>query len=268
MPHEPLGMTVNRVGVIGLGSMGRGIIMSLRRGGFRVLGHDDSAQARDTLQDEGVAVTRTLAGAASTAGLLILALPNSAAVEQLVFGPDGLLLNGPAGLIVLDTTPTAPHSARKVAGALEAMGIHYLDGAASGGPQAAITGTLDLLLGGEQAHIDTIAPVLAAISTRRVHAGPAGAGHAARLLRQLVVGTELLIADEAARIAAALGLDPRLTLHRARQLYDGVTDARHLQSDLNLAMHLIDASSAAAPLGRAAGRLWAAAGGGPPDAMN
>lgn len=267
---------MKKAGVVGLGNMGRGMALSLQRGGFEVLGYDASPEARSALEREGVPVASSLAEVAKAVDVLILSLPTSDIVEQVVFGPDGLIQSAAAGLVVVDTTTADPNSTRKVAKALDEVGIKFVDAPVSGGPKGAITATMGMVLGGEKSVVDAIEPVLAAMSAKRVHVGPVGAGHTAKLLNNLVTGAHLIIAGEAARIATAAGLDPQLIFEGLNagsagskviqnnfpnwifnDAFDSGFTMKLMRKDLRLAMALIRETSAAAPLAKETGRLWA-----------
>jgi 3-hydroxyisobutyrate dehydrogenase len=83
-----------------------------------------------------------------------------------------------------------------------------IDAPVSGGPKGAITGTMTMVLGGEEADIARVEPVLAAISAKRVHIGASGAGHVAKIINNLLCAAHLLTGAEAVRIAREAGVDP------------------------------------------------------------
>lgn len=265
-----------KVGVVGLGNMGRGMAQSLMRGGFAVAGFDPSSQAAQAMAGEGVEIHESVAALASAVELVILSLPTSDVVEAVVFGDKGLAAGGRAGLLVVDTTTADPNSTRKVAAALAERGIRFVDAPVSGGPKGAATGTMTMVLGGTQADVDAVIPVLEAISAKRVHVGPVGAGHVTKLLNNLMCGAQLLIAGEAARIAKNAGLDPQQIFEgiNAGSGRSGITQVNYptwifngtfnsgftmklMRKDIRLAMALLDDTASSAPLSQEAGRLWA-----------
>lgn len=267
---------MKKVGVVGLGNMGKGMAMSLKKGGFDVVGYDAFPDACAALTRQGLVCAKSLAAVAGTADVIIMSLPTSAVVEQVVLGEGGLLENARRGLIIVDATTADPNSTRKIAKLLEEVGVSFVDAPVSGGPKGAATATLGMVLGGEKTVIDSIEPILAAISSKRVHVGPVGAGHVAKLLNNLLTGTHLIIAGEAARIATAAGLNPELIFNGLNagsggskvtqnnfpnwifnNAFDSGFSMKLMRKDLHLAMGLIEQTAPSVPLAKEVGRLWA-----------
>ena len=267
---------ISTVGVIGLGNMGKGMAQSLQRGGFQVVCFDAAPNTRIALTQEGLPCVETIAALATAVDMVVLSLPTSDIVEQVVLGEGGLLQNGKPGLIIVDTTTADPNSTRKVAAQLAAAGIHFVDAPVSGGPKGAASATMGMVLGGDTSIIEQIEPVLAVMSAKRVHVGPVGAGHVAKLLNNLLAGAHLIIAGEAARIAQAAGLDPERIFEGLNagsaaskvtqfnyptwifnQAFNSGFTMKLMRKDFRLAMSLIDETAATTPLAREAGRLWA-----------
>jgi len=268
---------MKHIGVAGLGNMGRGMALSLQRGGFTVSGYDPSAAATESIAREGVTVFASVAALADAVDVLILSLPTSDVVEAVVFGAEGLLVGAKSGLLVVDTTTADPNSTRKVAAALAEKGVRFIDAPVSGGPKGAATGTMTMVLGGAADDVAAVTPVLEAMSAKRVHVGPVGAGHVTKLLNNLMCGAHLIVAGEAARIAEAAGLDPQQIFEgiNAGSGRSGVTQVNYptwifndafnsgftmklMRKDLRLAMGLLSELGTSAPLAGEVGRLWAA----------
>jgi len=268
---------MKQIGVAGLGNMGRGMALSLQRGGFAVSGYDPAATAAESMAREGVNIYASVAALAGAVDVLILSLPTSDVVEAVVFGADGLLAGAWPGLLVVDTTTADPNSTRKVAAALAEKGVRFIDAPVSGGPKGAATGTMTMVLGGVADDVAAVTPVLEAISAKRVHVGPVGAGHVTKLLNNLMCGAHLIVAGEAARIAEAAGLDPLQIFEgiNAGSGRSGVTQVNYptwifnqafnsgftmklMRKDLRLAMGLLAELGTSAPLAGEVGRLWAA----------
>ncbi len=185
---------MKHIGVAGLGNMGRGMALSLQRGGFTVSGYDPASAAVESIAREGVNTFASVAALAAEVDVLILSLPTSDVVEAVVFGADGVLASAKAGLLVVDTTTADPNSTRKVAAALAEKGVRFIDAPVSGGPKGAITGTMTMVLGGAAEDVAAVTPVLEAMSAKRVHVGPVGAGHVTKLLNNLMCGAHLIAA--------------------------------------------------------------------------
>ena len=268
---------MKNIGVAGLGNMGRGMALSLQRGGFTVAGYDPSPAAAENMAREDVQIFASVAALAAAVDVLILSLPTSDVVEAAVFGADGILAGARPGLLVVDTSTADPASTRKVAAALAEKSIRFVDAPVSGGPKGAATGTMTMVLGGSADDVAAVTPVLEAMSAKRVHVGPVGAGHVTKLLNNLMCGAHLIVAGEAARIAAEAGLDPQQIFEgiNAGSGRSGITQVNYptwifndafdsgftmklMRKDLRLAMGLVSELGTAAPLAGEVGRLWAA----------
>jgi 3-hydroxyisobutyrate dehydrogenase len=265
------------VGVIGLGNMGRGMARSAVRGGYRVLGFDAAPGAADALRADSVEARASIAAIAAEVDVLILSLPTSAIVEEVVLGQDGVASHGRPGLIVVDTTTADPVSTRKVAAALAECRIGFVDGPVSGGPKGAATATMTMVLGGADADVAAVEPILAVISAKRVHVGPVGAGHVTKIINNMLTGVHLLAASEAVRAAQGAGVDPEKLVEALNGgsgrnsatltnyptwIFNGKFDSgftmKLMRKDVRLAMALLDSVHEDAPIAKEAGRLWAA----------
>src|SRR5690606_28290447 len=136
------------VGVIGLGNMGSGMALSLKRGGFAVHGYDASPDAAAQLASQGIAISSTLDDLISRVDVVVLSLPSSAVVESVVLGEAGVAARGKAGLLVIDTTTADPASTKDVAQALQSRGMAFIDAPVSGGAKGAHAATLTMVIGG------------------------------------------------------------------------------------------------------------------------
>ncbi|MCO4876396.1 NAD(P)-dependent oxidoreductase [Paraburkholderia caribensis] len=265
------------VGVIGLGNMGRGMALSLKRGGFNVLGFDAAPGVADKLQEDGVQARASISDITRDADVLILSLPTSDIVEQVVLGEGGVAASAKPGLIVVDTTTAEPGSTRKVAAALAERNVGFVDGPVSGGPKGAATATMTMVLGGSDADVAAVEPILAVMSAKRVHVGPVGAGHVTKIINNMLTGVHLLAASEAVRAAEANGVDPEKLVEALNGgsgknsatltnyptwIFNGKFDSgftmKLMRKDVRLAMALLDSADATAPIAKEAGRLWAA----------
>ncbi|WP_341646952.1 NAD(P)-dependent oxidoreductase [Thauera sp. SDU_THAU2] len=265
-----------KLGVVGLGNMGAGMALSAVRAGLKVVGFDPATQSRQVLQEAGVTLVDDLAALSAQADVIVLSLPTSDVVEKVVLGEGGLLQHAREGQIVLDTSTADPASTLRIAQALQGSALRLVDGPVSGGPRAAHGGSMTMLLGGEAADLKALAPVLDALTGKRVHVGPVGAGHSAKLFNNLLCGIHLIAAGEAIRVARAAGLDVEQILKgvNAGSGRSGVTEVncptwilngafdsgftmKLMRKDLRLAVAMIEQSGASVPLAREALRLWA-----------
>lgn len=264
------------VGVIGLGNMGRGMALSLKRGGYAVLGFDAAPGVASKLEEEGIAARATIADITRDVDVLILSLPTSAIVEEVVLGDGGVAANAKPGLIVVDTTTADPNSTRKVAAALKEVKVGLVDGPVSGGPKGAATATMTMVLGGSDEDVAAVEPVLAVMSAKRVHVGPVGAGHVTKIINNLLTGIHLLATSEAVRAAESVGVDPEKLIEALsggsgknsatltnyptwifNNRFDSGFTMKLMRKDVRLAMDLLSSQGVSAPISVEAGRLWA-----------
>lgn len=263
------------VGVIGLGNMGRGMALSLQRGGFSVVGTDASAQTRAALASEGITVVESVGDVVARADALVLSLPTAAIVAQVVAGPDGLLSHPKAGVLVIETSTSHPETTRQLAGQLAAVGMSMIDAPVSGGPRGALTGTMTMVIGGSEADVARAEPVLAAMSAKRVHVGEVGAGHVAKIANNLLCAAHLAIAGEVTRMAEKAGVPTDRLLGGvnagsgrsfvtefnfptwvASGRFDSGFTMKLMRKDVRLSQELIGALDIDLPLSRKVAELW------------
>lgn len=203
-------MSSIKLGFIGLGQMGLPMVRNLLHAGFEVAGFDVQPAAANALQGEpGYRVASTVDDAASTADVLILMLPSSVVVDDLLW-TQGVAQRLKPGQTVLDMSSSDPVCSRDNAQKLQARGIHFLDAPVSGGVKRAIDGSLSIMIGGPTAHIEAVRSVLQAMGKTLVHVGSAGAGHAVKALNNYVSAAGLLAVCEALVAAEKFGIDPHL----------------------------------------------------------
>jgi putative dehydrogenase len=198
------------VAVIGLGSMGYGMALSLKRAGFHVTGCDVSAAAVERFVDDGGHGAGTPAGAAENADIVVSVVVNAAQTESVLFGADGVAETLPKGAVFVSSATMDPDVARRLAGELEPSGRHYLDAPISGGAQRAAEGELTILASGSKAAFARARPALDAMAAKLYELGDeAGQGAAFKMINQLLAGVHIAAASEAIAFAARQGLDIR-----------------------------------------------------------
>lgn len=263
------------IGVIGLGNMGRGMALSLRRRGFTVMGYDPAPAAREASAADGIAIAEGPSALWRDCEAVVLSLPNPEVVDAVLLGPDGPLHGAKSGLLIVDTSTSDPAVTRRIAAALEPAGIDLIDAPVSGGPKGAHAATLTMVIGGSDRAVALAEPVLAAMSATRVHVGGVGAGHVTKLANNLLCAAHLITAAEAVRMAKDAGVDPERLLAgiNAGSGRSGVTQVNFptwvlngafdsgftmklMRKDVRLAESLIGALALDLPLSAQVGRLW------------
>jgi 2-hydroxy-3-oxopropionate reductase len=225
------------VGVVGLGAMGLPMAERLAAAGLPPIVVRDLADPRlAALAAAGARRAPSIAELAAQVEVIVLSLPDSAAVESVALGPDGIAAGGRPGLVVLDTSTIEPARARQLAEALASRKISYLDAPVSGGTGGAAAGTLSVMVGGDAAALERAGPVLEAIAERVVHLGPPGSGQIAKACNQLIVLGTIELVAEALSLAEASGIDPGRLRDALRGGFAGSTildvhGARMLRAD-------------------------------------
>ncbi|WP_438354350.1 NAD(P)-dependent oxidoreductase [Microbacterium sp. CJ88] len=198
------------VAVIGLGNMGFPMVGRLVAAGEEVRGFDVAPDAVARLAEVGAAGADSAADAARGAGVVVLMLPNSRIVTSVVddlLAADALV----EGSILVDMSSSEPTSTRELAERLAPHGVALVDAPVSGGVKGAVAGTLTIMVGGEDAAVDRVLPVVTALGTA-IRCGGVGAGHAVKALNNLLSATHLWATSEAMEAGAAFGLDPEVML--------------------------------------------------------
>ncbi|MBF1165165.1 MAG: NAD(P)-dependent oxidoreductase [Dechloromonas agitata] len=193
-----------KVGVIGLGVMGRPMALHLQRAG-----HDLHVWARRPASVAGLPATvcQTPAELGRQCEVVFTIITSSADVEHVALGPDGLIEGMAPGSVLVDCSTIAPEAARHIAARLGEKGIAMLDAPVSGGAQGAIDATLAIMAGGEAEVLVRVRPLLECLGQRIVHIGPSGAGQVAKACNQMIMVAAIQAAAEAMRLAAASGVD-------------------------------------------------------------
>jgi len=199
---------LERVAVIGLGSMGLGVATTIIGAGFRVAGYDPAATALTRFADAGGTAASHPAEAARDAGIVVVVVVNALQTEAVLFGADGAMAAMRRGGVVLSSATMAPADARRLAQLCEAAGVSYLDAPISGGAAKAACGELTVMASGHPDAFDRAKPVLDAIAAKVYRLGDeAGIGASFKMVNQLLAGVHIAAACEAITFAKRLGLD-------------------------------------------------------------
>jgi 3-hydroxyisobutyrate dehydrogenase len=184
------------LGYIGVGLMGGPMTKRLASLGWQVRGYDIVAERSSV---------RSVAEAIQGAEVIALNLPTNDAVEEVV---GELLKAAKAPQLIVDFSTIPVEACRRYAARLEqATGCRWIDAPVSGGPPAAAAGTLTVMAGGEAADLEKISPLMRDIAQRCTHMGPVGAGLAAKMINQLIVGVGHAMLGEAVALCEKAGID-------------------------------------------------------------
>ena len=188
-----------KIGFIGLGNMGGPMAANLARAGHDVSGFDLTAA-----MPEGVTRAATAAEAAAGAEVVLTMLPNGAILRAVA--AEVIPAMAP-GAVLCDCSTVDVDSARIVAALAVAAGLGALDAPVSGGVGGPAAGTLTFMAGGPEASFAKVAPLFAIMGQKAVHCGSAGAGQAAKICNNMILGVTMIATCEAFALADKLGLD-------------------------------------------------------------
>ena len=266
-------MSINQVGVIGLGNMGLPMATTLARAGFKVWGFDLDEGRRTVAAAQAIHLA-PLGELLHTVDAVVCSLPRASDVEAVLAAPNALPTRHGHRLLVLDTSTSDPATTRRLARRLGKAGHGHLDAPVSGGPAGAAAGRLTMMLGGAPEDVATARPVIDALATKAFHVGPSGAGNVAKLVNNMLVAAHMLTTGEALRLAEAAGVDAQAVLAVVNAAtgrsaisevhfptwvlpgHDSGFSAGLMRKDVNLAAELAHEAGLDLPLSREVARLW------------
>ena len=194
-----------KIAFIGLGNMGGGMAANLVKAGHDVHAFDLSADALARAAENGCTTYTTVQDAVQGADAVVSMLPNGKIVES-VYTAD-VIGHAPAGALLLDCSTIDVDTARKVGAAAAAAGYPMVDAPVSGGIAAANGGTLTFMVGGTAEAFARAEPILSAMGKAVIHAGDSGAGQAAKICNNMILGATMIATCEAFALAEKLGLN-------------------------------------------------------------
>ncbi len=197
-----------RIGYVGVGLMGLPMVRRLVSLGYPVRAYDIVAAQLEAARAAGAQAAASPGDAVRDAEIVLLNLPTTDAVEQLMFGVDGVATALKPPQLVVDFSTIEVARGKAFAARLrEVTGCGWIDAPVSGGPPASAAGTLTVMAGGDAADIARIAPLVADVASRFTHMGASGSGLAAKMINQLIVGCGHAVMAEALLLAEAAGID-------------------------------------------------------------
>jgi 3-hydroxyisobutyrate dehydrogenase len=270
-----------RIGFIGLGNMGAPMARNLVRAGHELRVFDVFLDRTGRLVAEGATAAETPAGVSDGAEAIVTMLPAGREVRAVYGGRGGLIEAAAPGTLLIDCSTIDVVTAREMAALAHESGLAMIDAPVSGGVGGAEAATLTFMVGGPEAEVERARPILAAMGKAVIRAGEAGAGQAAKICNNMILGVSMIAVCEAFVLAERLGLDhqalfdiasrssgqcwsltsycpvpgPVPTSPANRDYAPGFT-AQMMLKDLDLAQEAARASGAGTELGRHAAELY------------
>ncbi len=196
------------IAFIGLGHMGGGMAPNLVKAGHEVHAFDLVADALEKAKTGGCSPAASAADAVKDADVVITMLPASKHVRAVYH--DDVAPNAKPGTLLIDCSTIDVASAREVGEELQKLGFDFVDAPVSGGIAAAAGGSLTFMVGGTDAAFDRARPFLEPMAKAVIHAGGPGAGQAAKICNNMILGATMAVTCEAFVLAQKLGLDPKV----------------------------------------------------------
>lgn len=259
----------DRVGFIGLGTMGGPMASNLAKGGKAPVVYDASATAAAAVATlPGVTVAKSPADVASQVGVLFTCLPNDAIVKGVYLGADGIASGAKAGLITCDCSTVSPEATLEVAKGVAAKGITHMDTPMLGSQPQAVSGEIFFMIGGDQAKVAAIAPYLEIMGRLHMYVGPSASGNRVKLLHNGLGAVTAVAVAETLAACVASGVDRDIFYdvvckgggmaygtyfdRRAKRIFDGDFSptfmAELMLKDAGLALDLAKAANVPTPI--------------------
>jgi 2-hydroxy-3-oxopropionate reductase len=255
------------IGFIGLGVMGKPMAKHLVTAGHRLVVHNRSRGAVDELVAAGATAATSPAEVAKASTVVITMLPDTADVERVLTGPDGVVSSLQAGAVVIDMSSISPVATERLAAQVTEKRASMLDAPVSGGEIGAVNASLSIMVGGDEATFTRVRPILAVMGNAEkiIYIGRSGAGQICKVCNQVAIGGALAGVSEAFALAKKAGVDAArvrqallggfaasrvLEVHGERMLIDNYKPgfrARLYQKDLRIANEAAAANAVAMP---------------------
>ena len=200
------------IGFIGLGVMGQAMAANLLKSGFPLIVFNRTRSRCDELAGLGAVVAESPAALAYESHIVILIVSDTAAVESVLFGAQGVADGLKKGTIVIDMSTISPALTVQFAGRLRCIGCEMLDAPVSGGEEGARKGSLAIMAGGRRAIFEECFPVFQTLGKTITYTGASGNGQKTKLVNQVIGALNLLATVEGIRLARDAGLDLDCTL--------------------------------------------------------
>jgi 3-hydroxyisobutyrate dehydrogenase len=200
-----------KVAFIGIGNMGKPMAANVAAKGHEVFLFDaNPAAAARAAAETGAAVVSSLSDI-SVAEVIITMLPDGKVVREVALGENGIVATAKPGTVLVDMSSSQPLITRDTGAALARKGIILIDAPVSGGVAKAVSGTLTIMIGGDNpAAIGKVKPVLACMGTTLFEVGGLGSGHAAKSLNNVVAAGNYAMLADALRVGERYGIDRQM----------------------------------------------------------
>jgi len=199
-----------KIGFVGIGAMGKPMAGNLLKAGYEVHVFDLMEANVNEMAAKGAIPCKTNTELAANVDVVFTSLPNSAIVESVMNGPNGIFDACKPGTILIDMSSVSPASTVRMARIAESKGLHYVDAPVSGGTAGAAAGTLTIMVGADDETFERIEPILHVIGKNIYHVGETGLGDAIKIVNNLLLGCNMAALAEALVLGVKCGLKPEV----------------------------------------------------------
>lgn len=266
-----------QIGFVGLGIMGQPMALNLVKAGHKVAAFNRTRDKARPLEQAGATIASTPAEAARGADAVMMIVSDTAAVESVVTGKDGILETLRSGAIVIDSSTISPTASRRMACMAAGKGASWLDAPVTGSKHGAEKGELTFMIGGDREALDRALPILQALGKKHIYCGAHGSGLSAKLAQNVIQSAMVEVFAEGFVLAAKAGVAPRtmmeiiqgsmarasLTDFKAPFIFKGdftpYFPLKWMHKDLALAMEAAYAQNVAMPAASAVKEVYGAA---------
>ena len=196
-----------KIAFLGLGNMGKGMALNLLNANHEVHIYDVNAEAMSELEEYNFVTHNSIDDAVENVEVVITMLPEGKHVKDVYLGDKGVINNVKPNTILIDCSTIDMNSLREVEKKAKIKGLLILDAPVSGGVVGADNGTLTFMVGAGEDEFNLISPLLLNMGKKVVHAGDVGAGQAAKICNNMILGTTMVALSESFTMAKKLGLD-------------------------------------------------------------
>jgi 3-hydroxyisobutyrate dehydrogenase len=200
---------MERIGFVGLGTMGAAMGANLLRAGAQLTVWNRTPGKASSLVEMGAAEAASPADVAARSDVTVICVSDTPDVEAVLFGVDGIAGGARSGSLVIDCSTISPEATRDFGRRLAEGGVGLVDAPVSGGSEGARLGTLTIFVGGGESDVARARPVLAAIGKTVTHLGRLGNGQAGKAVNQVIIAGTYLGVAEGIVLGIKAGLDPR-----------------------------------------------------------
>ena len=202
-------MNEMRVGCIGLGTMGAPMAENLLKAGYELTVYNRTLSKADRLLAQGASLAHSPAELARQSDVVFVNVSDSADVIRVVLGEGGVIEGARPGMILVDNSTIKPAASRMIYETMREKDVSCLDAPVSGGEIGAISGTLTIMVGGDEDALERVRPMLEAIGSKITYIGGPGCGQIAKAANQIMVAAQMVAEAELLIFAQKAGADPQ-----------------------------------------------------------